>query len=364
MIEFSKKYIKTFLNETDEILNEYNNLAQNKIKIKELFEKLQSNLDLAYKLKDITSKIREFFETLLYGNLTKVIDLVGIFLLIFQLVVGLINIISSILVFFNVKSSFVKYLGHSSWCLSTLSLLIMAVVILIFYALGSGVTNLGSILSNLTENDTSLNSGEGFARCFKQFNLTKIYEENGENSKVLETMDLFTANLYNLYSIDGSFGKFQLANELEYFEMQFNNASTAIEEEGKYSYEESDIILNKITNFKNDLPYMIMNDCPNPTSYQLKKNKKECSLPWISEYKNILEIKNKKACINISSLNQANIQEIFEENLKQCKYTNGKYLHSGYETLYEEIESITSILREYLEMYKEFNDGSYEILIK
>jgi len=364
MVDFSRKNIKNFFDYFNEILNQHDILAQNKNKINLIFDKLQSNFNLAIKLKDITSKIKDFFETLLFGNLTKIIDLVGIFLFTFQLVVGLINIISSILVLFNVKSSFVKYLGHSSWCLSTVSLLIMSVVILIIYAVGSGVTNLGSILSNLTKNDSSSNSNAGFSSCFKEFNLTKNYEEHGENSEVLETADLFFAHLYNLRSKDLDFGFIQLVDELENFEMQFNDASTAIEEGGKFPYQESDIILNKITNFKNDLPYMIMNECPNPTSYQLKKDKKECNLPWISEYKNITEIKNKKACINIASLNQNNIKEIFEENLKLCKYTNGKYLHSGYETLYEELESITLILIDYLKLYESFKEKALDILIK
>jgi hypothetical protein len=353
--EFSNKNLKTFIDLMHKIKINYESLNDNKDRLSIILQKLQTNIGSSKDLKEITVKIRETFEMILIGSPSQIVNLIGVFLLVFQLLVGLINIASSILILNNVKKGYVKYLGHSSWCLSTFSLMIMAIVLLIIYALGSGVTNLGYIIQEKIENPSE--SDSEYVKCFNSFNITKVYKDMGEDSPILQNLDELTKAIFAMNNYDETFSLMTLFGILNDFQNILNDPTiTIVGDDNKYTYQQSEDILNKITNFRSDLPYMIMNDCSSPLSIQMREKTSDCTFPLIEAFNITEKNTSKKACLKVSGVTKQNVEQLFKSILMKCKYSSGKYLDADYNTLYEEVENIHNILYNYLYEYQKFKE--------
>jgi hypothetical protein len=332
----------------------------------------------------IHSQIVYFFDLILYQDLSTILDLIQILLLIFQLFVLSLNLLSSVFIILNKKGSW-KYLGHSSWCLSSLNLVLLTLVFFLFYAIGTVVINGANVINLIansndtvsaasdedTEIDIKVSADTMYLNCFKPFDKNYYPAKYPNLTETIESLDRFTNLLFNqnTFRFKEPFNLLLFINKARDYVYNITDPSTVIlnkDPNDPNPFNTLSTIFNRMVDYRHSLPYQVMNNCVlPPTSFELYILKTSCSYPLIDPPPpRLADFDNAKVCLLLNHIDKNALKEYFEHKFN-CDYKYGKFFETSvYDSLFEQFMGVHNILSSYYEQYKTWRDYTGDILLQ
>ena len=350
-------------------------------KTKEVFEQLQNSLSYikAHKSNFINlfSLMKEYYEansefnstysTLLnffyyiLHDLNPLLITFRIVLIISQLIVFTFNIILSILIFFRKKGKN-KYFGHASWCLSSLNIVIMAIVMILFYSLASILINVGTFLeinSNLEIEKVEAkvtSTTIPWIRCLNEYSseYDNFYYKNYE--KEIEALIQLSDSMLKIkmFNDDNPLTINIFADKIGLIVKNATKRETFNDYNKISNYvslsDYSDILekLANIVDYRAKKPLQILNRCKDKFSFEVIFDIDECTYPYynLSEINDTTKerISKGKACFDIS--NKTMLMNFFSPKL------------SSYGTLYSTFKATIDEAQTFENFYYN-NDNSW-----
>jgi hypothetical protein len=349
--------------------------------LKNIVKKLNSIFPSLKQFNELNKNFISLTNNIISGTLSQISTILQISLFSFQIFVSLLNIISTLFVIFPQIGfrRLGKYIGHSSWCLSTINIIILSFIIFTFYCLGVFLMNSHNMLQKL-KNDLGwwqkIFDNETPETIDKYFYLTCMNSDNylnyqkflGEGETIMSLNMIYSRMIrFNIY--DETIDPFYTVKILSVFK---NFSDTLFdpylafgpEKVGGISpLEDLEKTLNRIIDFKHSFPYQVMNECPIITSVEMFIRQQDCSYP-INTNPNITfnDLLNGNICLLLTSLEEKDIERLFYDVLHKCK--NNTFLDDGYSSLYEELLTGFKIAKAFYSNYTIFRDGVNDVFLK
>ena len=329
-------YVQERYNKTKEVFEQFKNslsyIQNNNPNFINLFTLMKEYYESNSEFNSTYSTLLNFFYYILH-DLNPLLITFRIVLIISQLIVFIFNIILSILIFFRKKGKN-KYFGHASWCLSSLNIVIMAIVMILFYSLASILINVGTFLetnSNLeieTVETKVTSTTIPWIRCLNEYSseYDKFYYKNFEKevealihlSDSMLKIKMFNED--NPLTVNAFADKIGLivknATKRETFN-DYNNIKHLL---SISDYSEIVEKLANIVDYRAKKPLQILNRCKDKFSFEVVFDIDECTYPYynISEINDAIKerISKGKACFDISD--KTMLLNFFNPKLSSC----------------------------------------------
>lgn len=329
-------YVQERYNKTKEVFEKFKNslsyIQNNNPNFINLFILMKEYYESNSEFNSTYSTLLNFFYYILH-DLNPLLITFRIVLIISQLIVFIFNIILSILIFF-LKKGKNKYFGHASWCLSSLNIVIMAIVMILFYSLASILINVGTFLetnSNLeieTVETKVTSTTIPWIRCLNEYSseYDKFYYKNFE--KEVEALIQLSDSMLkikmfnddNPLTVNVFADKIGLivknATKRETFN-DYNNIKHLL---SVSDYSEIVEKLANIVDYRAKKPLQILNRCKDKFSFEVVFDIDECTYPYynISEINDAIKerISKGKACFDISD--KTMLSNFFNPKLSSC----------------------------------------------
>ena len=362
-------YVQERYNKTKEVFEKFKNsltyIQNNNPNFINLFTLMKEYYESNSEFNSTYSTLLKFFYYILH-DLNPLLITFRIVLIISQLIVFIFNIILSILIFFRKKGKN-KYFGHASWCLSSLNIVIMAIIMILFYSLASILINVGTFLetnSNLeieTVETKVTSTTIPWIRCLNEYSseYDKFYYKNFEKEveALIQLSDSMLKikmfNEDNPFTVNVFADKIGLivknATKRETFN-DYNNIKHLL---SISDYSEIVEQLANIVDYRAKKPLQILNRCKDKFSFEVVFDIDECTYPYynISEINDAIKerISKGKACFDISD--KTMLSNFFSPKLSSCG------LNSIFEATIDEAQTFE-------QFYYNNNDNSWlKILI-
>jgi hypothetical protein len=361
-----------FLSQIKGLNSKYQYLRNNRESVIRLLTKLNYSYQSSLKIEFFNSILVSAFEKIILGDYTEILRIAQISLFVFQLSVVLFNTISSALVVFNLGKTSGKFVGHSTWCLSSLNLIILSFFIFVFYFIGLFLKNFAYV-QNEIQSDTShwsimdsddLNSylDRFYLTCMAPYDEKALYDfyKEPETSKNLDELALHMYNMTFYAKYSDPFKIVDIVEKMKSFSDNIINPSMAItnlDPKDPIPYDSLIKTINRIIDFRHALPYQVMNDCGSPTSIEMYIKPNLCTYP-INTNPDLTyaDIGSGRLCLIIPQISENDLYRIFYNHFKGCTYSKGKFLDEGYEDIYEELVSGHKIALAFFGEFTKFRD--------
>lgn len=324
------------------------------------------------KIELFNSVLVDVFKEIILGQYTQILRITQISLFVFQIAVVLSNTISSALIVFNFGKTSGKYVGHSTWCLSSLNLIILSLFIFVFYFIGLFLKNFSNVqdkLQNDTSNWSEMNSEDinsyldrFYLTCMLPYNETTIYDFYKE-PEISKNLDLLALHMYNITFYTKYSDPFKIVDfveQMKNFSDYISNpgmAITNLDKKDTMPYDSLIKTINRIIDFRSALPYQVMNDCGSPTSIEMYIRQNLCTYP-INTNPDVTyeDIGSGRLCLILPQISEKDLYRLFYKHFKGCTYSNGKYLDEGYDDIYDELVSGHKIALAFFAEFTKFRD--------
>ena len=362
-------YVQERYNKTKEVFEQFKNslsyIQNNNPNFINLFTLMKEYYESNSEFNSTYSTLLNFFYYILH-DLNPLLITFRIVLIISQLIVFIFNIILSILIFF-LKKGKNKYFGHASWCLSSLNIVIMAIVMILFYSLASILINVGTFLetnSNLeieTVETKVTSTTIPWIRCLNEYSseYDKFYYKNFEKEveALIQLSDSMLKikmfNEDNPLTVNVFADKIGLIVKNATKRETFNDYNKIKHLLSVSDYSEIVEKLANIVDYRAKKPFQILNRCKDKFSFEVVFDIDECTYPYynISEINDAIKerISKGKACFDISD--KTMLSNFFSPKLSSCG------LNSIFEATIDEAQTFENF-------YYNNNDNSWlKILI-
>lgn len=352
-------------------------LKNHKQDIHNLFDKMLAIYTTTKVLNSVHSAITSTFYDVLYGGLSIFVDIIQIFLLVFQIFVVSLNLISSILILLKLKGKVSRSFGHSSWCLSAFNSIMLSIVILVLYTIGAFSINMSSVFESIITDPTlsldvtanylftdpnSTTAQSAFLSCFQPYNQSMYYEVFQDN-ETISNLDNLVNTFYNLKMYDKAdpFETMYFMTILKGWAANVTDPATALIDSDKVGDSQFPMLIlqkniNNIVDYRNGLPYQVINDCIPPTTFEMFIKSTDCSYVLISPLVNVSDAINGGVCLLVNNLTPQNIIDLFQTKLQNCSYKHGKYVDPPYTELFDQLAGGHKIISAYYSDYKQFRN--------
>ncbi len=314
-------------------------------------------------IQNITIGTTQIFSSIVEGDNSKYIDYFQYFLITFQSFTVFLNVISSILIFFNNKGALGKYFSHSSWCISSLNLLFLSIVTFFFYLIAVLIINFSAFQNKLADSDITWTKTDltdsSFVSCLQPYDQKADYDFY--NNTIVESLDLFSTYLYNitfLNSID-PFYIMNTVNELIIISKEVSLPNNVFNYELKEIDAASNLleILNNIVSDKGDYAYQVLDKCVDTTDLEVQFDSASCRYPFVDANTLTFDlISNGRYCVVLTDLTVDILKKLFENLLlNKCK-KDKKILYGNFNNLYEQLIEVYKILSSFYNEFTEFKN--------
>lgn len=354
------------------------NSRQNLTMIATIMKSSNENLK---QLVSINSQLTKYIKNLVEGSLSTIFNYLQYFLFSFQIFVALLNLLTSSLVLVNKEEirKVGKYIGHSSWCLSSLNIVILSLVVAFFFSIGVVLLNVKLILDETRK--INFNFDDFNLQTFKDSSQTQFYTNciNPESdvsylnqlfinyTETKDTLNSFYRKMIGLNYYDDiidPFHSIRLLNDIKYFSDDLLDPMNVFLDDDvkKNPLYNMEYTLNRITDYKHSYPFMVMNNCPVYTAVEMFIRTRNCTYP-INYNTNITmdDVLLGNICLDIIKMNESDLERIFKNHLKNC---TKQFLEEGYDDLYEELLTGFKILKKFNEDFLKYTDYINSFLFK
>jgi hypothetical protein len=362
MINWVNTTFSAYVDQIKDLKNNYTFILKNRNNVTKTIKKLYEISEGGQRLNLIHSNITEIFGTILGPKYSTYLNLFQIFLFIFQMVVATLNIASSVFIVLGNKGALWKYLGHTSWCLSAFNFFLISIIISVIYAFGAFLIAGSLTFQELakTENATDLYFDEKkrYLSCFIPFDIENYYNYVGEK-ELIDTVDSLINNIVKL-NFYVTKPPFKTANFLVYLQSHMTFLADPVNAfKGKYEnstdpYKQMELELNRLIDYRKDIPYQLLNKCSNPCSFEMYIKFSDCTYPIIT-YTDKFQVRDQKVCLQPNFLNETSVDEIFSSYFDNCDEESLAY-DEDFSSLYEMFKGYWKMTKDFYLDYKDYRD--------
>jgi hypothetical protein len=354
MRNFVKEYLTTFINILEDVNNDYTLLEKYQNQLVNFFATMKTQNSGIIYLNQLHSNLIQILNSLLYDRYKIIFRISQLVVLIFQLICFCLNILSSILIFAKLKNSCSKIIGHISWFLAAFNLVILTLIIIAVYSLGTIILTGSEVFTKFSNKNEANNLNSESSDYIKMFKCFQPFDIG------LYNIDPKVLNIVNVFNeFENGMTKINIFTESNPFNYQgyLNIINTALNElrepanvfvnnDGSKPVNDLLVLFNRLTDVDDVYSYQLLNDCYNTTKLEFTFsepcNKYELVDFWTTNQANRL-------CLSLIQLNEGNITDLFQQ--LSCDDTI-QLFNPTYSSLKEEIISIGRILTNF---YKEYD---------
>ena len=363
---FNEKHYKTFMTVDSSFFDEFISITNEKSLYSDLFDKIKEKYESNKEFNEILSEFLNYYYYILH-DLNPLLITFQVILITSQTIVFIFNIVFSVLIFYFSKGR-KKYVGHASWCLSSLNIVIMASVMILFYSLGTLLMNIGALL----EKNAYLNT-TSFIEKQTQTNITWLECLNAYNEEIEDYYYAsYKEQIKHLKSLSLSLLKYDIFYQSDPFEedvvlnyiRDLLAEATDPEKTFESQKDENKVpcflglykIINSITNFRSSTPLMILNRCNPPLSFEIYHDKKNCTFSFINSLprKDLSKIKMGEICFDINSVTPF-LSSLFKTEIENCPNTERFYTSTS-STLYGDFDKAIQIAQNYFNQFVTYSN--------
>lgn len=294
-----------------------------------------------------------------YGDIKKIINYLKIISIVFQSIVIFLSIVTCLLMYYMRKSKAIYYISSAAWCFTSLNILLSSLLLSGLFILGFALLTYRGFENKFVDYSDfkDFNLFTVMPDCLKESNKSQIlneygYYKNDENKQLLEDWENIFNILFNIkrLEISKNYGEKDFWYLIDDWVDSIINPYTPMNTTYNNIISKKFSILNSYTDYYNDIPYQIINDCANKTLIEFHFMPQLCHYPSIEPYENAYQLTNSGACLLLDQIELETIKTVFNVPFKCTTSFDEKWV---------ELFEIYEYLYNYYDEYHDFRNTVY-----